>query len=112
MIVLINLGRPFPQAFALGDSVAADLPPGITLTYFALQLDSVVQFNVSLNPQAKLVIYGRQTLPPTAAEHDFVEIILGSKLHAKPSTEVVQPAVGIISNGYIGDKVLSPGQFS
>ena len=84
----------------------------MTLTHFALRSDSVVQFNLSVNPQTKLVIYGRQTLAPTAAEHDFMEIILGSKLHAKPAAEVVKRAVGTVPNVYFGDKVYALLQFS
>lgn len=77
--------RPLPETFDVGDHVVADLPPGIFRhTSFNIQRNSFVQFNLSIEPQAKLVIYGRQTLPPSPTEHDFSQIIVGAKLHASP----------------------------
>ncbi len=77
--------RPLAESFSLGDPVVADLAPGIlSYTYFTVQKNSYVQFNLSVEPQAKLAIDGRQTLAPTPTQHDFAEIVLGQKLHAKP----------------------------
>lgn len=76
--------RPLPESFSLGEPVVADLSPGLSYTYFTLQHDSYVQFNLSVGPQAKLAVYGRLTLPPSPTQHDFSHLVLADKLHAIP----------------------------
>uniref|UniRef100_A0A914UIL9 EGF-like domain-containing protein n=1 Tax=Plectus sambesii TaxID=2011161 RepID=A0A914UIL9_9BILA len=74
--------RPLPESFDLGEEVVADLPPGVFVyTYFTVQRDARVSFNLSVEPQAKLVLYGRQTVVPSPTAHDFVEIVRGDRLH-------------------------------
>jgi hypothetical protein len=74
--------RPLPESFELGEEVVADLPAGVLVyTYFAVQQDTRVSFNLSVEPQAKLVVYGRQTVVPSPTAHDFVEIVRGDRLH-------------------------------
>lgn len=76
--------RPVPESFSLGDDVVADLLPGqLAHTYFTLQRNSYVQFNVSVDPQTKLAIYGRQTLQASPTQHDFVQIVQGVKFHSR-----------------------------
>lgn len=77
--------RPLPDSFEIGDHIVADLPPGVfKRTSFNVQRNSFVQFNLTVEPRAKLALYGRQTLPPSPTEYDFSQIILGAKLHASP----------------------------
>ncbi|KRY57863.1 Teneurin-m, partial [Trichinella britovi] len=78
--------RPFPESFSLNDIILADLPPGVMTTgRFILQRDSYVQFNLTVEPRAKLAVYLRQTLQPSITEYDKLQIVLGSKLHLKPT---------------------------
>ncbi|KRZ14239.1 Teneurin-m [Trichinella zimbabwensis] len=78
--------RPFPESFSLNDVILADLPPGVMTTgRFILQRDSYVQFNLTVEPRAKLAVYLRQTLQPSITEYDKLQIVLGSKLHLKPT---------------------------
>ena len=73
--------RPLPESFELGDVVVADLPPGQLLnTYFAVQNPSDVLFNISVGARTKLAVYLRQTMAPSPADYDFVQIIHGDRL--------------------------------
>lgn len=83
--------RPLPELFPVGDRVVADLAPdSFGRTSLVVQRPSNVQFNWTVSAQAKLVVYGRQTLPPTPTQHDFAKILLGQKLHALP-VEIAKP---------------------
>ncbi|VDN30545.1 unnamed protein product [Gongylonema pulchrum] len=48
--------------------------------HFSVQYDSRVIFNVSVDPQAQLVIYGRRTAQPSPTIHDFADIIRAERL--------------------------------
>ncbi|VDN02037.1 unnamed protein product [Thelazia callipaeda] len=68
--------RPLPESFELGQQIDADLPPGIIVySHFSVQQDSHVMFNISVDSQAQLVIYGRRTAFPSPTTHDFMDII-------------------------------------
>lgn len=84
-VVEYESARPFPDSVALGDVVVVDLAPSVMNTgEFLLSHDCHVQFNTSVSPQTRLAFFLRQTLPPSITQHDFHEIILGSRLHAQP----------------------------
>ncbi|EFO27446.1 hypothetical protein LOAG_01036 [Loa loa] len=68
--------KPLPESFELGQQIEADLPPGIIVySYFSVQKNSRIIFNISVDPQAQLVIYGRRTALPSPATHDFMDIV-------------------------------------
>uniref|UniRef100_A0A1I8EAL2 EGF-like domain-containing protein n=1 Tax=Wuchereria bancrofti TaxID=6293 RepID=A0A1I8EAL2_WUCBA len=68
--------KPLPESFELGQQIEADLPPGVIVySYFSVQKNSRIIFNISVDPQAQLVIYGRRTALPSPATHDFMDIV-------------------------------------
>uniref|UniRef100_A0A0N5A1X5 EGF-like domain-containing protein n=1 Tax=Parastrongyloides trichosuri TaxID=131310 RepID=A0A0N5A1X5_PARTI len=73
---------PLPHQFSINEIVTGDLIPGrISYTSFEIDKDSPVNFNISVTPTARIVMYSRQTVPPTPSMNDFREVILADRLH-------------------------------
>ncbi|VDO35068.1 unnamed protein product, partial [Onchocerca flexuosa] len=73
--------KPLPENFELGQQIEADLPPGVIVySSFSIQKNSQIIFNISVDPQAQLVIYGRRTALPSPATYDFMDIIHADRL--------------------------------
>uniref|UniRef100_A0A915PKS0 EGF-like domain-containing protein n=1 Tax=Setaria digitata TaxID=48799 RepID=A0A915PKS0_9BILA len=95
--------KPLPESFKLGEQIEADLPPGIIVySYFSVQKNSRIIFNISVDPQAQLVIYGRRTALPSPATHDFMDIVHAdwltvsgnlSDIRLKRSTPLLRTAI-------------------
>ncbi|KAL4003026.1 GHH signature containing HNH/Endo VII nuclease toxin family protein [Acanthocheilonema viteae] len=96
--------KPLPESFELGQQIEADLPPGVIVySYFSVQKNSRIIFNISVDPQAQLVIYGRRTALPSPATHDFMDIVHAdwlttvtgnsSSIRLKRSTPLLRTAI-------------------
>ncbi|KAM3723402.1 Teneurin-m [Dirofilaria immitis] len=73
--------KPLPENFELGQEIEASLPPGIIIySYFSVQKNSRIIFNISVDSQAQLVIYGRRTALPSPATYDFMDIVHANRL--------------------------------
>uniref|UniRef100_A0A674A1T8 Teneurin transmembrane protein 3 n=1 Tax=Salmo trutta TaxID=8032 RepID=A0A674A1T8_SALTR len=94
----------------VGRRVSQGIPPGVFWrSRLAMEHPHFLKFNISVQKNALVGVYGRKGLPPSHTQYDFVELLDGSKLIAKErraSTEPeargqMEPQVSLHQAGFI-----------
>ncbi|XP_062332162.1 teneurin-3 isoform X4 [Osmerus eperlanus] len=68
----------------VGRRVTQGIPPGVFWrSRLAMEKPHFLKFNISVQKNALIGVYGRKGLPPTHTQYDFVELLDGSRLIAK-----------------------------
>ncbi|CAL8261650.1 unnamed protein product [Lota lota] len=68
----------------VGRRVAQALPPGVFWrTRLTMEQPSFLKFNISVQKNALIGVYGRKGLEPSHTQYDFVELLDGSRLITK-----------------------------
>ncbi|CAG04630.1 unnamed protein product, partial [Tetraodon nigroviridis] len=68
----------------VGKRVGQNVPPGVFWrSQLRLEQPCFLKFNISVQKNALIGIYGRKGLAPTHTQYDFVELLDGSRLIAK-----------------------------
>ncbi|CAL8304104.1 unnamed protein product [Arctogadus glacialis] len=91
----------------VGHRVAQGLPPGVFWrSRLTMATPSFLKFNISVQKNALIGVYGRKGLAPSHTQYDFVELLDGSRLIAKERRPTSEP-VSVHQAGFI--QHLDPG---
>ncbi|KAJ8416553.1 hypothetical protein AAFF_G00358410 [Aldrovandia affinis] len=75
----------------VGRRTAQEVPPGV---FWRSQLfvdqPQFLKFNISVQKDALVGVYGRKGLPPSHTQYDFVELLDGSRLIAKEKRSLIE----------------------
>uniref|UniRef100_A0AAY4ACD6 Teneurin-3 n=1 Tax=Denticeps clupeoides TaxID=299321 RepID=A0AAY4ACD6_9TELE len=78
----------------VGRRAVQDVPPGIFWrSQIFIDQPQYLKFNISVQRDALVGIYGRKGLPPSHTQYDFVELLDGSTLIAKEKRGQLEPEV-------------------
>uniref|UniRef100_A0A8C9TS29 Teneurin-3 n=1 Tax=Scleropages formosus TaxID=113540 RepID=A0A8C9TS29_SCLFO len=76
----------------VGRRAAQEVPPGIFWrSQLFIDQPQFLKFNISVQKDALIGVYGRKGLPPSHTQYDFVELVDGSRLIAKEKRSVTEP---------------------
>ncbi|XP_014067422.2 teneurin-3 isoform X8 [Salmo salar] len=76
----------------VGRRVSQGIPPGVFWrSRLAMEHPRFLKFNISVQKNALVGVYGRKGLPPSHTQYDFVELLDGSKLIAKERRASTEP---------------------
>ncbi|MEQ2246537.1 Teneurin-3 [Ilyodon furcidens] len=68
----------------MGKRVIQDVPPGVFWrSQLYIDQPQFLKFNISVQKDALVGVYGRKGLPPSHTQYDFVELLDGSRLISK-----------------------------
>ncbi|XP_043918466.1 teneurin-3 isoform X3 [Protopterus annectens] len=71
-------------AFDIGQRATQEVPPAIFWrSQLFIDQPQFLKFNISLQKDALIGVYGRKGLPPSHTQYDFVELLDGSRLIAR-----------------------------
>ncbi|XP_035281478.1 teneurin-3 isoform X3 [Anguilla anguilla] len=80
----------------LGRRAMQDVPPGVFWrSQLFINQPQFLKFNISVQKDALVGVYGRKGLPPSHTQYDFVELLDGSRLIAKDKRSLVEPEGGV-----------------
>ncbi|CAL8354637.1 unnamed protein product [Merluccius merluccius] len=92
---------------AVGRRLAQALPPAVFWrSRITMETPSFLKFNISVQKNALIGVYGRKGLAPSHTQYDFVELLDGSRLIAKERRPTSDP-VPVHQAGFI--QHLDPG---
>ncbi|KAK3554812.1 hypothetical protein QTP70_034024, partial [Hemibagrus guttatus] len=75
----------------VGRRAVQDVPPGMFWrSQLFIDQPQSLKFNISLQRDALVGVYGRKGLPPSHTQYDFVELLDGSRLIAKEKRGLVE----------------------
>ncbi|MFT7815219.1 teneurin-3-like [Arapaima gigas] len=75
----------------VGRRAAQEVPPGIFWrSQLFIDQPQFLKFNISVQKDALIGVYGRKGLPPSHTQYDFVELLDGSRLIAKEKRSVTE----------------------
>ncbi|KAK9398972.1 teneurin-3-like [Crotalus adamanteus] len=75
----------------IGRRATQDVPPGIFWrSQVFIDQPQFLKFNISLQKDALIGVYGRKGLPPSHTQYDFVELLDGSRLIAKEQRNLLE----------------------
>ncbi|KAM6972681.1 teneurin-3 [Aplochiton taeniatus] len=75
----------------VGRRAIQDIPPGIFWrSQLYIDQPQFLKFNISVQRDALVGVYGRKGLPPSHTQYDFVELLDGSRLIAKEKRALVE----------------------
>ncbi|TRY89046.1 hypothetical protein DNTS_022164, partial [Danionella cerebrum] len=73
----------------LGQQVAHAIPPGVFWrSRLVIDQPHFLKFNISIQKNALIGVYGRRGLPPSHTQYDFVELLDGSRLITREHVQV------------------------
>uniref|UniRef100_A0A8C7FJ19 Teneurin transmembrane protein 3 n=1 Tax=Oncorhynchus kisutch TaxID=8019 RepID=A0A8C7FJ19_ONCKI len=76
----------------VGRRVGQGIPPGVFWrSRLAMEQPRFLKFNISVQKNALVGVYGRKGLPPSHTQYDFVELLDGSRLIAKERRASTEP---------------------
>ncbi|XP_019901680.3 teneurin-3 isoform X3 [Esox lucius] len=76
----------------VGRLVGQGIPPGVFWrSRLNMEQPRFLKFNISVQKNALVGVYGRKGLPPTHTQYDFVELLDGSRLIAKERRSSMEP---------------------
>ncbi|XP_069049041.1 teneurin-3 isoform X12 [Lepisosteus oculatus] len=75
----------------VGRRAAQEVPPGIFWrSQLFIDQPQFLKFNISVQKDALIGVYGRKGLPPSHTQYDFVELLDGSRLIAKEKRSLIE----------------------
>ncbi|MBZ3885879.1 Teneurin-3 [Sciurus carolinensis] len=75
----------------IGRRAVQEVPPGIFWrSQLFIDQPQFLKFNISLQKDALIGVYGRKGLPPSHTQYDFVELLDGSRLIAREQRNLVE----------------------
>ncbi|KAK2891083.1 hypothetical protein Q8A67_013726 [Cirrhinus molitorella] len=73
----------------LGQQVAHAIPPGVFWrSRLLIEQPHFLKFNISIQKNALIGVYGRRGLPPSHTQYDFVELLDGSRLISRERVQM------------------------
>ncbi|XP_029114628.1 teneurin-3 isoform X2 [Scleropages formosus] len=76
----------------VGRRAAQEVPPGVFWrSQLFIDQPQFLKFNISVQRDALVGVYGRKGLPPSHTQYDFVELLDGSRLIAKEKRGLAEP---------------------
>uniref|UniRef100_A0A8C8JLX7 Teneurin-3 n=1 Tax=Oncorhynchus tshawytscha TaxID=74940 RepID=A0A8C8JLX7_ONCTS len=76
----------------VGRRVGQGIPPGVFWrSRLAMEQPRFLKFNISVQKNALVGVYGRKGIPPSHTQYDFVELLDGSRLIAKEMRDSTEP---------------------
>ncbi|RXN22128.1 teneurin-3 isoform X1 [Labeo rohita] len=73
----------------LGQQVAHAVPPGVFWrSRLLIEQPHFLKFNISIQKNALIGVYGRRGLPPSHTQYDFVELLDGSRLISRERVQL------------------------
>ncbi|XP_066574257.1 teneurin-3 isoform X7 [Amia ocellicauda] len=79
----------------VGRRAAQEVPPGIFWrSQLFIDQPQFLKFNISVQKDALIGVYGRKGLPPSHTQYDFVELLDGSRLIAKEKRSLIESETG------------------
>ncbi|XP_059765675.1 teneurin-3 isoform X2 [Balaenoptera ricei] len=76
----------------IGRRATQEVPPGIFWrSQLFIDQPQFLKFNISLQKDALIGVYGRKGLPPSHTQYDFVELLDGSRLIAREQRSLLEP---------------------
>ncbi|XP_048031700.1 teneurin-3 isoform X2 [Megalobrama amblycephala] len=93
----------------LGQQVAHAVPPGVFWrSRLLIEQPHFLKFNISIQKNALIGVYGRRGLPPSHTQYDFVELLDGSRLISRERVQLdpelkdrLEIAVSVQQAGFI-----------
>ncbi|XP_078534115.1 teneurin-3 isoform X1 [Lissotriton helveticus] len=77
--------------FDIGRRAVQDVPPGVFWrSQLFIDQPQFLKFNISLQKDALVGVYGRKGLPPSHTQYDFVELLDGSRLIAREKRNLLE----------------------
>ncbi|XP_069055316.1 teneurin-3 isoform X5 [Pleurodeles waltl] len=75
----------------IGRRAVQDVPPGVFWrSQLFIDQPQFLKFNISLQKDALVGVYGRKGLPPSHTQYDFVELLDGSRLIAREKRNLLE----------------------
>ncbi|MGH0164071.1 UNVERIFIED_CONTAM: hypothetical protein FKN15_046416 [Acipenser sinensis] len=79
----------------VGRRATLEVPPGVFWrSQVFMDQPQFLKFNISLQKDALIGVYGRKGLPPSHTQYDFVELLDGSRLIAKETRSLIEAKTG------------------
>ncbi|KAG2465627.1 TEN3 protein, partial [Polypterus senegalus] len=79
----------------VGQRATQEVPPGVFWrSQISIDLPQFLKFNISLQKDALIGVYGRKGLRPSHTQYDFVELLDGRRLIAKEKRSLIESEVG------------------
>ncbi|KAG9347020.1 hypothetical protein JZ751_005947 [Albula glossodonta] len=79
----------------VGRRAAQEVPPGVFWrSQLFIDQPQFLKFNISVQKDALVGVYGRKGLPPSHTQYDFVELLDGSRLIAKEKRSLIESEGG------------------
>ncbi|XP_012914418.1 teneurin-3 isoform X2 [Mustela nigripes] len=76
----------------IGRRAIQEVPPGVFWrSQLFIDQPQFLKFNISLQKDALIGVYGRKGLPPSHTQYDFVELLDGSRLIAREQRNLLEP---------------------
>ncbi|XP_035525860.1 teneurin-3 [Morone saxatilis] len=76
----------------IGKRVGQSIPPGVFWrSHLSMEQPRFLKFNISVQKNALIGVYGRKGLAPSHTQYDFVELLDGSRLIAKEHRTLSEP---------------------
>ncbi|XP_029437000.1 teneurin-3 isoform X1 [Rhinatrema bivittatum] len=77
--------------FDIGRRAIQEVPPGVFWrSQLFIDQPQFLKFNISLQKDALIGVYGRKGLPPSHTQYDFVELLDGSRLIARKKRDLLE----------------------
>ncbi|XP_058883492.1 teneurin-3-like isoform X4 [Acipenser ruthenus] len=79
----------------VGRRATLEVPPGVFWrSQVFIDQPQFLKFNISLQKDALIGVYGRKGLPPSHTQYDFVELLDGSRLITKEKRSLIEAKTG------------------